>query len=140
MTSRALSPPDTGTFSFNSPFPLSFQPPSKYSYNAESAVNTAFSFSSPVSTGPSGIGNFLGASAVVASAGDELLLLVAPRLKEGNEDPSVFRPNKGPPLEPSFGAEPNENDELENPYLHFSFICLFLFFSIRLFCFVLNFR
>uniref|UniRef100_A0A0A9DN57 Uncharacterized protein n=1 Tax=Arundo donax TaxID=35708 RepID=A0A0A9DN57_ARUDO len=114
MMSRALSPPDTGTFNFSSPFPLSFQPPSKYSYNAESAVNTAFSFSSPVSTGPSGIANFLGASAEVAIAGEELPLLAAPKLK-GNEEPSLFSPNKGPALEPSLEAEPNENDELENP-------------------------
>jgi len=52
----------------------------------------------------------LGASAEVARA--ELL---APRLKEGKEEPSVFEPNRVPALESSLEAEPNENDELENP-------------------------
>ncbi|BAS93525.1 Os05g0349600 [Oryza sativa Japonica Group] len=114
MTRRDLSPPDTGMFNFSSPFPLSFQPPSKYSYNAESAVNMAFSFSSPVSTGPSGIANFLGASAEVASAGEELPLFEAPILKDGNDEPSVFSPNRGA-LELSLEPDPNENEEPENP-------------------------
>jgi len=57
----------------------------------------------------------LGASAEVASAVAELPLLAVPRLKEGNEEPSAFSPNKGPALEPSLEAEPNENDVLENP-------------------------
>ncbi|KAM3409906.1 hypothetical protein ACQJBY_002272 [Aegilops geniculata] len=114
MTSRDLSPPDTGMFSFSSPLPLSFQPPSRYSYIAESAVNTAFSFSSPVSTGPSDMANFFGASAAVASDGAELPLLVAPMLKEGNDEPSLFSPNRGA-FELSLEPEPNENDEPENP-------------------------
>jgi hypothetical protein len=46
---------------------------------------------------------------------EELPLLVAPRLKEGNGEPSVFSPNRGAALDPSLEAEPNENDVLENP-------------------------